>query len=459
MTLDFKNIYKNVYFIGIGGVSMSSLAEILVTRGVSVQGSDINSSDITKHLESIGVKIIYDHKYENIPDNVDLVVFTAAVKSDNPEILAAKALGIKTIERSDLLGTIMELYSQSIAVSGTHGKTTTTSMLSEILLAANTDPTITVGGFLPTIGGNTQIGNSQFFLAEACEYHNSFLKFNPFVAIILNVEAEHLDFFKNLKEVQTSFKNFAKNVPNEGYVVIGYDIVGKDYITENLTSHVITYGLDKKADCYAENITSSSGKPNTFDIIFMGKKTGTASLKVPGKHNILNALSAFAASFSLGIDPEDIITGLNNYSGVNRRFQYKGTFNGVSVIDDYAHHPTEVLATLSAAKDTGCQRIRCIFQPHTYTRLKALLEDFGNAFEDADEIIVADIYAAREKDTGLIHSKDLVDNLISKGKSAQYLSSFDNIISFVKSTSKPEDMLLTMGAGDIYLVGEKLLNE
>jgi len=458
MTLDFENIYKNVYFIGIGGVSMSSLAEILITRGVTVQGSDIKPSDITKHLESMGAQVLYDHKYENVPNNTDLVVFTAAVKADNPELISAKDKGIKTIERSDLLGSIMDLYSQSVAVSGTHGKTSTTSMLSEILLASDTDPTITVGGFLPTIGGNTQIGNSQFFLAEACEYHNSFFKFNPFVAIILNVEAEHLDFFKDLKDVETSFKSFAKNVPDEGYVVIGYDISGKEYITEGLTSHVITYGLDKNADCYAENIISSADEPNNFDIVFKGKKVGNISLHVPGKHNVLNALSAFSASIALGIEPENIIKGLGNYTGVNRRFQRKGTFNGAFVIDDYAHHPTEVVATLSAAKDLNCGKIRCIFQPHTYTRLKTLLEDFGNAFVDADEIIVADIYAAREKNNGLIHSKDLVDKLKSKGKNAQYIPSFDEIVSFVKSTSNPGDMLITMGAGDIYLVGDKLIN-
>lgn len=459
MKLDFENTYKNIYFIGIGGISMSGLAEILNFKGLHVSGTDVKASDVTAHLESLGIKVNYGHKAENITDDIDLVVFTAAVKEDNPEIVAAKAKGILVIERSDLLGSIMSCYSQSIAVAGTHGKTTTTSMLSEILLADNADPTISVGGILSTIGGNTKIGNSQFFLAEACEYHDSFLKFNPFVAVILNVEAEHLDYFKDLHQIQTSFKDFAQNVPQEGYVVINNDTVGKAYITSDLQANVITYGLDNTSNWYADNIIHEPNGRNSFDAVFNGKVMGLIALRIPGEHNILNALAACAAATALTVPMASIITGLDNYTGVNRRFQYKGSYNGISVIDDYAHHPTEIRATLAAAQKVEHKTLWCIFQPHTYSRAKTLFEDFGNAFMDADEIILTDIYAAREKDTGIIHSRDIVDKIKSHGKSARYISSFSDIVDFIKSTAQPGDMLITMGAGDVYLVGESLVKE
>ncbi|HCT64145.1 MAG TPA: UDP-N-acetylmuramate--L-alanine ligase [Lachnospiraceae bacterium] len=459
MKLDFENTYKNIYFIGIGGISMSGLAEILNFKGIHVSGSDVKASDVTSHLESIGIKVNFGHKAENITDDIDLVIFTAAVKQDNPEIVAAKAKGIWVIERSDLLGSIMSCYSQSIAVAGTHGKTTTTSMLSEVLLADNADPTISVGGMLSTIGGNTKIGNSEFFLAEACEYHDSFLKFNPFVAIILNVEAEHLDYFKDLHQIQTSFKGFASNAPSTGFVIINNATVGKDYITDGLKAKVITYGLDSTANWYAHNIIHEPNGRNSFDAVFNGKVMGRIALRIPGEHNILNALAACAAAYAITIPMESIITGLDNYSGVNRRFQYKGTYNGISIIDDYAHHPTEIRATLAAAQKVEHKKLWCVFQPHTYSRAKALFEDFGNAFTDADEIIVTDIYAAREKDTGLVHARDIADKIKSNGKSARYIGSFNDIVDFIKSTAQPGDMLITMGAGDVYSVGESLIGE
>lgn len=457
MILDFENKYKNIYFIGIGGISMSGLAEILNFKGLQVKGSDMKASAVTAHLENLGIEIHYGHKAENITQDIDLVVFTAAVKEDNPEIVAAKAKGILVIERSDLLGSIMSCYSQSIAIAGTHGKTTTTSMLSEILLAAKTDPTISVGGILSTIGGNTKIGNSQFFLAEACEYHDSFLKFNPFVAVILNVEAEHLDYFKDLHQIQTSFRGFASNVPKEGYVIINNCTAGKEYITQNLKSTVITYGLDNTANWYADAVVHEPDGRNSFDAVFNGKVMGRIALRIPGEHNILNALAACAAATALNIPISSVIAGLDNYTGVNRRFQYKGSYNGIRVIDDYAHHPTEIRATLAAAQKVEHKTLWCVFQPHTYSRAKTLFEDFGKAFADADEIIVTDIYAAREKDTGIIHARDIVEKIRSHGKSARYISSFDDIVAFIKSTAQPGDMLITMGAGDVYSVGESLV--
>ncbi|MGL4790768.1 MAG: UDP-N-acetylmuramate--L-alanine ligase [Anaerotignaceae bacterium] len=457
MKINLKK-YKNIYFIGIGGISMSGLAEILNFQGFHVSGSDIKPSQTTNHLEKLGIKVNYGHSKENISKNIDLAVFTAAVKADNPEIITAKEMGIDICDRADLLGCIMDAFKNSIAISGTHGKTSTTSMVSEILLAADTDPTISLGGILSTIEGNIKVGNSPYFVAEACEYHNSFLKFNPFVAVILNVEAEHLDFFKDLQDVQNSFKNFAKNVPSDGYVVIEKNTSGFDYITKDLCANVVTYGLDSSCNWYATNIIHNPNGNSSFNAIYMGKDMGRINLNIPGDHNILNSLAACAATYALSVPMDKIINGLENYTGVNRRFQYKGTFNGITIIDDYAHHPTEIRATLAAAKNIEYNKLWCIFQPHTYTRAKALIEDFGKSFEDADKIIVTDIYAAREIDTGEIHAKDLAEEIKRNGKSAQYISSFDEIVEFVKSTGEFGDLLITMGAGDVYSVGEKLVN-
>ncbi len=459
MNLNFESTYKNVYFIGIGGISMSGLAEILNKRGVNISGSDIKTSDTTNRLESLGIHINYGHKKENIKKDIDLVVFTAAVKEDNPEIIGAKELGIKIIERSDLLGDIMADYAQSVAISGTHGKTTTTSMLSEILIASKADPTISLGGILSTIGGNIKVGSSDIFVAEACEYHNSFLKFKPFIAIVLNVEEEHLDFFGSLREIQTSFKNFAANVCEGGFIIINSQTKGLDYIISEAKGSVITYGIDTDSNWCAKNIIHNPDGTNSFDAVFQNKNMGRISLKIPGEHNILNALAACAAAVALGQKMRDIIQGLDNYTGVNRRFQTKGTYKGITIVDDYAHHPTEIKATLAAAQNIRHKKLWCIFQPHTYTRLNALFDEFGNSFFDADEIIVTDIYSAREKDTGLVHSRDLVKRLNEKGNKAQYISSFEDIVTHIKSTAKEGDLLITMGAGDIYIVGETLIKQ
>ncbi|MCI8342207.1 MAG: UDP-N-acetylmuramate--L-alanine ligase [Firmicutes bacterium] len=456
-----KNItenYKNVYFIGIGGVSMSGLAEILCGMGINVSGSDMKPSEATKHIEDLGIKVNYGHFAENISPDLDLVVYTAAVKADNPEVVAAHEHGIETVERADLLGAIMSNYGQSIAISGTHGKTTTTSMTSEILLAAGTDPTITVGGTLPSINGNIKVGKSQYFVAEACEYHNSFLKFNPFIGVILNIEADHLDFFKDIDEIKNSFKKFAMNVPKEGYVIINHDAYGMEFVTKDLKCHVVTFGMSNSADWCASNIKLNANGTTSFGISFRGNEMGTVSLNVPGEHNVLNALAACAASHALGIGMKTITEALESYSGVNRRFQEKGAFDGVNVIDDYAHHPSEIRATLAAAKNIPHNKLWCVFQPHTYTRAKALIDEFAVSFGDADNIIVADIYAAREKDTGLINSNEIAEKIRSSGKNAIYVGNFDDIIAYIKSTVSKGDMLITMGAGDVYLIGERLIN-
>jgi len=459
MKLDF-NRYKNIYFIGIGGVSMSGLAEILYIKGLTVSGSDMKESDATKKLKADGITVHIGHSAENITDGIDLVVYTAAVKNTNPEYIAAEQKGILTVERSVLLGNIMDWYEKSIAVAGTHGKTTTSSMISEIMLAAGKDPTITIGGNLSTIGGNIKIGESEYFVAEACEYHDSFLKFYPYTAVILNVEAEHLDYFKDIDSIRRSFHQFASNVPEGGYVIINSSDPGKKVITDGLKCNVITFGMDSADSMwYPMNISMDELGHASFDACFCDMPKLHVKLNVPGKHNILNALAACAAAATVGVSPEKTAEGLEKYTGVDRRFQYKGQFNGVTVVDDYAHHPTEVRATLAAAKNVKHNTCWCLFQPHTYSRAKMLLADFGKAFKDADIVLLADIYAAREKDTGVISSKDVADEICKNGTNALYLGDFESIRKYVYENAKPGDLVITMGAGDIYKVGDMLLKK
>ncbi len=459
MKLDLKNGCKNVYFIGIGGVSMSGLAQILNKEGVHVSGSDMKQSDATDKLVSLGIKVNIGHKAENIVDGIDLVVYTAAVKDDNPELVAAEKKGILCVERAVLLGSIMDNYEKSIAVAGTHGKTTTSSMLSEIMLQAGKNPTITIGGNLSTIHGNINVGSNEYFVAEACEYHDSFLQFYPYVAVILNAEEEHLDYFKGgLTQIRQSFHTFASNVPAGGYLVINSADEGFDVITKGIKAEVVSFGMDKvKSDWYPENIVHNENGTASFDAYFKGELKCRIELNVPGDHNILNALAACAASVCTGVEPKDIEQGLKNYTGVDRRFQYKGEFNGITVIDDYAHHPSEVKATLAAAQNVKHNKIWCLFQPHTYSRAKTLLPQFGTAFYDADKVVLADIYAAREKDTGIISSKDVVDEINKNSKNAVYAGSFEKVKEIVLKEAVAGDIVITMGAGDIYKVGEELL--
>lgn len=460
MDSNFKNTYSNIYFLGIGGVSMSGLAEILLSKGIHVSGSDMKDSATIKRLKNLGIKINLGHNSENITKDIDLLVYTAAVKSENPELIKAKELNIKIIDRAELLGKIMKNYSNSIAVSGTHGKTTTTSMISEILLSAKTDPTISIGGTLSTIKGNIRVGKSEYFVAEACEYFDSFLKFNPLVAVILNVEADHLDYFKDLQQIQTSFKNFAGRVPESGFIIINKDIDNLNYITENIKSNVVTYSVNNDDALWtAKNIVHLQNGTNSFDALYKGEFFAHINLNVPGEHNISNSLAACAAAHALNLTSEDIAEGLLNFGGVDRRFQTKGTFNGVTVIDDYAHHPTEIAVTLAATKKVDHNKTWCVFQPHTYSRTKIFLNEFSEAFENADNIIIADIFAAREKDTGEISSKDLVEKIVQKGKNAQYLGDLSQIEAYLKKNCSSGDLLITMGAGDVYIVGENLIRK
>ena len=460
MNINLSNNNQHIHFIGIGGISMSGLAEILNYEGFTITGSDIKESGITDSLRAQGIKVSIGQKAENIEDGTDLVVYTAAVKHDNPEMLAAEAKGITVIERATLLGAIMDRYKNSIAVSGTHGKTTTTSMISEIIMAAKLDPTITVGGILQSINGNIRLGSSDYFIAEACEYFDSFLHFKPYVGVILTVDADHLDYFKNLENIRHSFHKFAGNIADNGTLVINTAVDNYKELTDGIKAKVVTYSsTDSNADVSATNLTVTEKGAYHFDIVRNGKPECHVALKVPGKHNVDNALAAFAAAKAFDVDNSAIVAGLESYTGTDRRFQYKGKFNGVTLIDDYAHHPTEIKATLAAAKNIEKNKLWCIFQPHTYSRTYNLINEFSTAFENADKIIVADIYAAREKDTGLINSKQLAEHIRANGKDAEYVGDFEAIKDYVRKNCSEGDLLITMGAGDVYLIGEALVED
>lgn len=456
--IDF-NKPNHVHFIGIGGISMSGLAEILLERGFTVSGSDAHRSELTDLLEEHGAQIFYGQKAENIIDGIDVVVFTAAIHPDNPEYAEAEKQGLPMLSRAEFLGQIMRNYRESIAVAGTHGKTTTTSMVTEILMDAKADPTVTVGGMLDVIGGNIRVGGDQLFVMEACEYTNSFLSFFPTIEVILNIEADHLDFFKDLDDIRCSFHKFAKLLPENGTLIINSDIENYMEICDGISAKVVTVGSDPKKSKYsAANITFGETACASYELLVDGEKMDTITLGVPGMHNVYNSLAAIAAAREVGISLEDIKTGLLSYTGTHRRFEKKGVRNGVTIIDDYAHHPQEIEATLSTAKNYPNHEIWCVFQPHTYSRTKSLFDDFAKALSMADHVILADIYAARETDDLGISSKMLADKIASLGTDAYFFPSFEEIEKFVMETCINGDLLITMGAGDIVKVGENLLS-
>ena len=457
--LDF-NTPANLHFTGIGGISMSALAEIMISRGFTVTGSDSHESKITDHLESLGAKIFYNQVAGNISSDIDVLIYTAAIKQDNPELVKAKELGIPLLTRAEFLGQIMLNYPMAIGVSGTHGKTTTTSMLSQIMLEGNTDPTILVGGIMPAIHGSTRVGHSDKLITEACEYTNSFLSFKPNMAIILNVAADHLDFFKDLDDIRHSFRKFAELVPNDGFLVINSDIDNLEYFTDGLKCKVITVGSDPaKSDYSATNIEFDQFAKGSYDLVVNGEKSFHVALNVTGEHNIYNSLAAIAAAHAMGISDENIKAGLTQYGGTDRRFQYKGKVGDVTIIDDYAHHPDEITATIKTAKHYPHKKMWVVFQPHTYSRTKSLLPEFGKALKEADAVVLADIYAAREKDTLGVSSLDVKKEIEKYGTEVHYYPSFSEIENFLLESCSPGDLLITMGAGDVVKIGEHLLGK
>lgn len=465
--LDLKNNSAPVYFIGIGGISMSGIAELFLDKGFKVSGSDLHKSAVTKRLEELGITVYYSQDGKNLTSDIGLVVYTAAIHEDNPEFVKAKELGLPMLERAECLGQIMSHYKNAVAVSGTHGKTTTTSMLSYVYLEAELDPTISVGGILSGIGGNMRLGKSENFIMEACEYANSFLHFTPTTAIVLNVEAEHLDFFGTLENERLSFTKFIGLLPETGLLVINNEIEDVDKLIPDRKIRIIKYGLrainGKEPDYTAKNITYNNFGCASYNLFINGEDRGRIELSVTGEHNVSNSLAVIAASLEPsdihkdGIALDIIKRGLKKYTGTERRFQYKGERDGYTIVDDYAHHPTEIRATLEAAKRVKHNRLIVAFQPHLYSRTRTFLHEFANVLSMADITVFAEIYAAREENPGNISSDDIRELMSNNGQEAYFFKTFEEIENFLIHTCKPGDLLITMGAGDIVKVGEDML--
>lgn len=454
---DFRKYLKkgtNGHLVGVGGVSMSPLAEVLNGMGLCIRGSDMNESEKVDALRKKGVEVVIGHSADNILSNTDFVVRTAAVHDDNPEIIAAKEKGIPVFERTQAWGAIMRDYKNSVCISGTHGKTTTTSMTTHILMAAQKDPTVMIGGTLPLLQAGHRVGNGDTIVMESCEYYNSFLAFYPTIAVILNVEADHLDFFKDLEDVKKSFRKFAALVPEDGHIIANADDENTMDALKPLNRNIMTFGLSEKADVYAMNI-ENHGAQTEFDVYYKGDIYTHVNLRVPGLHNVKNALAATASAICLGIDPTAVSYGLAGFTGAGRRFEFKGKFNGADVYDDYAHHPGELKALFDAVEPLGYKRIIAVFQPHTYSRTKALFGDFIKQLCRADMTYLAEIYAAREKNTLGISAADLAEHI----PNSLFFENFYEIEKSLKFTAAPGDIIITIGAGDIYKVGERLVSE
>jgi len=444
------NRLSNVHFIGIGGISMSAIAKVLIHGKVKVSGSDSSESKTTRELESLGAQISIGHSADNIK-NPDLVVYTAAVKDDNPELARARELGIETVARAEMLGRIMKNYKRAISVAGTHGKTTTTSMMTYILMKACLDPTVMVGGELDIIDGNFRIGKGDCFITESCEYCRSFLSFFPTIAMVLNVEEDHLDYYRDLDDIKTAFTDFVSLVPEDGILTVCADSRNTMDCLSKAKARPITYGFEN-GEYRAGNLEFDDFGYPTFDVIQNGEMLARVTLGVVGRHNVLNALACFATARAMGIDIKAIEEGLEAFSGTKRRFEKKGYCNGALIVDDYAHHPTEIEATFASVKKIKHNTVWCIFQPHTYTRTKALFDDFVKVLSRVDRVILTDIYAAREKDTGEVSSRDLAEKI----PGAVYFSGFDKISAYIKNRAVRGDIILTMGAGNVVEIGDMI---
>lgn len=449
---NFLSPGRRGYLIGIGGVSMSSLAEVLRGMGIAVSGSDMNKNPNVLGLLEKNIPVNIGHRAENITKEIEFVVRTAAVHDDNPEIVRARELGIPIFERTQAWGAISKDYSNALCISGTHGKTTTTSMCTHIMMAADKDPTVMIGGTLPLLNAGHRVGHGNTIIMEACEYYNSFLSLHPTVAVILNVEADHLDFFKDLADVERSFREFALRTPEDGYVVANRDDANTMATLQGVPRKVMTFGLSKEADVYAENI-EFLGANSHFDVMFKGKLFTDVTLHVPGLHNVKNALAATAAAICLGVRPNAVKYGLAGFNGAGRRFEFKGKYNGADVYDDYAHHPGELKALLDTVKELNYKRCILVFQPHTYTRTAALFEDFVTQLRRPDVLLLAEIFAAREKNTIGISSAALAERV----QGAEFYPTFGELEEELKRKAQPGDIILTVGAGDVYKIGENIV--
>jgi UDP-N-acetylmuramate--alanine ligase len=456
--LTLENV-KRVHCIGVGGIGLSALAQILLSKGYEVSGSDLNESHITDALIAGGAKIYLGHRAKHVAD-ADLVVYSSAVQEENPEFAEAKERKIPMVSRAELLGYFMRRAEDSIAITGVHGKTTTTAMISSIFLDAKRDPTILIGGNLDKIGGNYKVGRGGCFITEACEYMDSFLKLYPKNAVILNIDSDHLDYFSNIEQIVKSFRKFADLVPEDG-AIYAYD--ANPFVAEIIKAHgskTITFGFKDDCNYYSEKIDFSKDGYPSFNVMKGGKKLARVSLNIPGEHNIINALASFSVAHNLGIEEAKIAKTLNKFTGVKRRFDKIGeTKSGAEIIDDYAHHPNEIKATIKAIKNIPHKKLWCVFQPHTYTRTLALAKQFAKELSAADRIVLAKIYPARERNANNISSRIILDEFPKKirEKNAIYIDSFDKIAKYVHANAAAGDLIMTMGAGDIFEVGEMII--
>lgn len=448
---------KRIHFVGIGGIGMSGIAEVLLNLGYSIIGSDQGESDITARLARLGARVFKGHSADNL-DSSDVVVTSTAIKPDNPEVVKAHEMGIPVIPRAEMLAELLKMKF-SVAISGMHGKTTTTSMVSTVLAHGGLDPTMVIGGKLASIGSNARLGDGEVLVAEADESDGSFLKLSPAIAVITNIDREHLDFYKDLDEIKEAFIKFANIVPFYGSTILCADDENVRSILPYVKRRTISYGISEPADYQARDV-DLSGHSSSYDLSFKGKSLGRVRLNVPGLFNVYNSMATIAVARELDMSFENIRDGLLAYSGVQRRLELKGKCNGVTVVDDYGHHPTEVKATLAAARQVWKERLIVVFQPHRYTRTRALFPEFVNAFSDADTLILTDIYPASEKPIEGVHSFRLYEEIRRIGHpDVRYYADFGQIVERLLEIARPNDVIITQGAGSVWKIGEDFLNK
>ncbi|HEY3314688.1 MAG TPA: UDP-N-acetylmuramate--L-alanine ligase [Bacillota bacterium] len=447
---------RRIHFIGLGGIGMSGLALVLRRYGYAISGSDLKASPITDKLRDMGVRFTVGHRAEAV-DGADLVIYTAAVRPGNPELARAAELGLPVLTRAELLGLLMSRVDWGVAVAGTHGKTTTTAMVGVILERSGLDPTVLVGGEVEELGGNARVGDSPYFVAEACEFNGSFLALRPRVAAILNIDDDHLDYFKSLSNVAAAFRRFAETVRPDGAVILNHDDPRVIGIGPSVKAEVVSYAIDGAARWRATGIDFGGTPYASFKAVLDGRPVARVELKVPGRHNVSNALAALAVGARLGVVPQTAAEALGDFRGAHRRFEAKGARGGVTVYDDYAHHPTAIRSTLEAARRLEANRLWCVFQPHLYSRTRDLMGAFARELTAADRLVITDIYAAREEDPGDVSSRDLARLIAENGAEVEYLPDFDQIVDFLKRETRPGDVVMTMGAGDVYRVAEKFV--
>ncbi len=446
---------RTIHFVGIGGIGMSGIAEVLLNLGYQVSGSDLKESDITRRLAELGGRIAFGHAPENLED-ADVVVTSTAVRTDNPEVLEAHRRLIPVIPRAEMLAELMRMK-YGIAVAGTHGKTTTTSMVATVLSHGGIDPTAVIGGKLDSLGSNAKLGQGKFLVAEADESDGSFMHLSPTIAVVTNIDADHLDYYSGLEQIKDTFVDFINKVPFYGLAVLCLDDPNIQEIIPRVKKRFISYGLQSQADYQAVNIDHAEGR-TSFDVVWREENLGRISFRMPGRHNVLNALAAVAVSMELGLSFPVIAEGFKDFGGVQRRFQVKYDQGGIMVVDDYGHHPAEIKATLAAARSGWKRRVVAVFQPHRYSRTKFLMDEFVTAFYQSDYLLVTDIYPAGEEPIPGVDAETLTRGIVGHGhKNAHYVADRDVIVAHLMAAVKEGDIVITLGAGDVWKVGESLI--